>query len=361
MRILIGGDVVPTEGSRALFEAGDAAALFGKTMDLAKRADRVIVNLECALTDSEIPLRKIGPNLKGAPACAKTLKAFGVTDAALANNHMFDYGVKGLRDTMAALDAVGIRYTGIGENDTASRKPLFLDDGKTKIGILNVCEHEYSYALPDRIGANPYDPYLTMQDIREAKKQADYVIVLYHGGKEQCRYPSPRLYRACHEMVRCGADVVLTQHSHCIGCCEQFEGGHILHGQGNFCFCGHSQLEGWNEGLLVELDTAGGLKIAFHPFRNGETCVELSEGAEREEILDGFRKRSEELQNGKWLDGWRTFCEAKREPYTKVLRNLREMDENERALQKFAHYLDCEAHRDVWLELFPTWNRANEK
>ena len=27
----------------------------------------------------------------------------------------------------------------------------------------------------------------------------------------------------------------------------------------------------------------------------------------------------------------------------------------------FAHYLDCEAHMDVWRELFPTWNLTNEK
>ena len=361
MRILIGGDVVPTEASRELFEAGDAAALFGRTLDLTKRADRVIVNLECALTDCEKPLRKIGPNLKGAPACAKTLKAFGGTDAMLANNHMFDFGIACLRDTTATLDAVGIRYTGVGENDTDSRRPLFLEDGKERIAVIDVCEHEYSYALPDRVGANPYDPYLTMQDIREAKKQADYVIVIYHGGKEQCRYPSPRMYRLCHEMVLCGADVVLTQHSHCIGCYEQYEGGHILHGQGNFCFCNSGKLEGWHEGLLVELDTDGGLKLAFHPFVNGEKTVELAEGAKREEILDGFRRRSEMLKDGTWLDGWRAFCESCREKYTSVLIRLREMDEDEKAIQRFAHYLDCEAHQDVWRELFPTWNHTNEK
>mgnify|MGYP003294594527 CR=1 FL=1 len=38
-----------------------------------------------------------------------------------------------------------------------------------KIGIINVCEHEYTYALPNRPGANPFDPFLTMQDIRAAK------------------------------------------------------------------------------------------------------------------------------------------------------------------------------------------------
>jgi hypothetical protein len=79
-------------------------------------------------------------------------------------------------ECFAALDAAGLPYTGVGENDQDSRKIYYIDlgDGK-KLGIVNVTEHEYSYALPNRCGCNPYDPYLTMQDIREAKKNADYV------------------------------------------------------------------------------------------------------------------------------------------------------------------------------------------
>jgi signal recognition particle GTPase len=33
----------------------------------------------------------------------------------------------------------------------------------------------------------------------------------------------------------------------------------------------------------------------------------------------------------------------------------------EREKHHFAHYLDCEAHTDVWRELYPTWNLTNEK
>jgi hypothetical protein len=29
-------------------------------------------------------------------------------------------------------------------------------------------------------------------------------------------------------------------------------------------------------------------------------------------------------------------------------------------MQLFCHYLDCEAHTDVWRELFYTWNHTNE-
>ena len=28
--------------------------------------------------------------------------------------------------------------------------------------------------------------------------------------------------------------------------------------------------------------------------------------------------------------------------------------------QQFAHYLDCEAHTDVWRELYKTYNYTNE-
>ena len=105
---------------------------------------------------------------------------------------------------MAALDGAGIPYTGIGENDTDSRKPYYIEAEGKKIGVINVCEHEYTYALPDRIGANPFDPFLTMQDIRECKKNCDFLVAIYHGGKEYCRYPSPRLYNLAHEMVHNG-------------------------------------------------------------------------------------------------------------------------------------------------------------
>ncbi len=361
MKLLIGGDVVPNAGNDGLFINGDAQALFGRTCELAKKADRVIINLECALTNCGDPIPKIGPNLKGVPECVNALKAFGVTDAMLSNNHVFDFGVRGLRETVSALEGAGIRCGGIGENDTDSRKPYIIDDGKEKIGIINVCEHEYSCALPDRVGSNPFDPFLTMQDIRELKKQTDHVIVIYHGGKEQCRYPSPRLYRLCHEMVLCGAEVVLTQHSHCIGCYEQFEGGHILYGQGNFVFCSRGSLEGWHTGLLAEIDTEGGISLKLHPFRIYASGVDLAEGADRDEIMSEFKKRNEELKDGRWLRGWHDFCESKREAYTAPLRALSGIDLDEKAREGFAHRLICEAHSDVWLELFPTWNLTNEK
>lgn len=362
MKILLGGDIVPkSEEVKKLFVDGETEALFGDVCDLIKNADYTVINLECALTDSNNEIRKFGPCLKAPTACADTLKNLGVTHVALANNHVFDFGIEGLKDTMESLDRAGLPYMGVGENDTDSRKPYIIESEGKKIGFINVCEHEYSYALPDRIGANPYDPYLTMQDIRELKKRTDFLIVLYHGGKEFCRYPSPRLRNLCREMVLCGADVVLTQHSHCIGCYEQYEGGHILYGQGNFHFCWAGHQEMWYTSLLVELEINKDVAIKFIPLVTMEKGIDVAKGAKAEEIMNGFAERNEELKNGKWQDGWHAFCEKVSANYKGALRGLETEETTEEQTHLFAHYLDCEAHTDVWRELYPTWNKTNEK
>ena len=121
MKLLIGADTVPTSVTNDLFVKGDIKALFGDICTLAKEADRVIINLECALTKSDGKIKKFGPNIKCDPECTNALVKLGVTDVMLSNNHVFDYGIKGLVDTMEALDKAGLPYTGVGENDTDSR------------------------------------------------------------------------------------------------------------------------------------------------------------------------------------------------------------------------------------------------
>jgi len=362
---MIAGDLCPTTQTAPYYINGDVEALFSDVTDLFRTADRVIVNLECALTTADTPIKKFGPNLKAAPECAKVLKEIGVTDCSLSNNHIFDFGIKGLQDTIKHLDENGILWTGVGENDTDSRRPHIIKLGNKTVTIIAVCEHEYSYALPDRIGTNPYDPYYTMDDIRAAKDFSDYVIVLYHGGKEHCRYPSPRLHKLCRAMVRNGADVVLCQHSHCIGCYENYQNGHILYGQGNFHFVKYMDNEYWQNGLIVELsfdeENNAPLKINFIPVITTQTGITLAKGSEKDAILKAFEQRNEELKNGKWIEGWQKFCESVKEYYLSVIANAYTENSTEIQNQHFAHYLDCEAHTDVWRELNKTWNHTNEK
>ena len=56
--------------------------------------------------------KKFGPNIKGPIESAETISALGITEVALANNHVFDFGIEGLNDTLKALDEAGISYFG---------------------------------------------------------------------------------------------------------------------------------------------------------------------------------------------------------------------------------------------------------
>lgn len=360
MKALLLGDVCPMEKTNPLFEKGDIETLFTDTLELFRGNDINFVNLECALTEHDVPIKKFGPNLSATPKTAEVLKEIGVNYCGLSNNHIFDFGIRGALDSMEALERAGIVYTGFGKNYEDSRKNLIVEKDGEKVCLIAVCEHEYSYALDDRMGSRPFDEFDTLEDIRKAKAQCDRVIVLYHGGKELCTYPSPRLLRCCRAMVRSGADVVLCQHTHCIGCYENYEDGHILYGQGNFHFHMENMPEIWDSLLAVQYDTKTN-EIAFTPIVNEGSGITLAKGAKKEEIMSAFAARNETLKDGSWKKGWHAFCERAKENYFFAIKGACNEDSTEWHNALFGHYLDCEAHTDVWRELFPTYNHTNER
>ncbi len=358
MKTLFLGDTSPSKQSKEAFRSKEVDTLFTDVKDFMKDSEFTFVNLECALTECTDAIKKFGPALSAPKETAKILKDLGVDLCGLSNNHTFDLGIQGIKDTFAALDEVGLDYTGWGDNYENSRKDYVLNKNGEKIAIITVCEHEYSYALENRMGARPFDEFDTLEDVREARKNADRVIVIYHGGKEYCRYPSPRLMRVCRAMARAGADVVLCQHSHCIGCYEEYEGCHILYGQGNFHFIAQSPHECWYTSLAVKYDTKSD-EIAFIPIRALEDGITLAKGDDAKQIMDAFEKRNEELKSGEWKRGWHDFCESVRDRYIENIGNAGCPNSTETDNAVFGHFLDCEAHTDVWRELFPTWNMTN--
>ena len=351
MKLYICGDTSLIEVNEQI-EKDDIDTLFTDVADVLKSGDRVIANVECALTEADTPIKKLGPNLKAPVKCAKILKEVGITDCAISNNHVFDFGPKGIEDTLNAFKENGLNYTGFGKNREDARKNLVINQDGKSVAIIAVCEHEYCYALEDRMGAREFDIFDTIEDISKAKKENDYVIVLYHGGKEQSVYPSPRLRKICRAMVSHGADVVLCQHSHCIGCHEEFKNGHILYGQGNFHFIEQGEEHPhWQNGMIVEVNINDNLQIDFIPVSVQGYGITLSKGEEYTRIMNLFKEQSENLNNGKWIDGWKAFCEENKEWYLSVLRMAYTEAEGENGKELFNHLLRCEAHHDVWDEL----------
>ena len=291
MSIIIGADCVPTKSNQDLFVQGKIEELIGE--ELIKALDRAnyrIINLECPLIDEPNQIIKNRPSLFSPRSTINCYKNMKVNLCALANNHIMDQDIIGLQSTISTLQKEGICFVGVGSNLEEARQPFIIVDNNKKIGIYACVEHEFSVAGSDRPGANPYDPLVTFDDIQELKKKCDKTIVLYHGGKEHYRLPSPQLQRICRKMIESGADIVICQHSHCIGCKEDYNGGVIVYGQGNFIF-DYSDIECWQTGLLIEI--TDDFAVHFLPVVKHRNKVRAANEKEKNTILSSFYDRSE--------------------------------------------------------------------
>lgn len=154
----------------------------------------------------------------------------------LANNHITDGGHQGVIDTIDTLDKAGISHIGAGRNEKEINRSVVYELGNVKVGLYNVCELMFNKPGIDKGGAWLYDEYIVCREIEDLKSKCDYLIVIYHGGIERFRYPSPEIKKRFHRMVDNGADMILSQHTHCVGCEEWYNGAYLLYGQGNFLF-----------------------------------------------------------------------------------------------------------------------------
>lgn len=370
MKVLIGADLVPTETNTELFAAGDVRELVGDALlEILRSADLRIFNLEVPLTDKATPIDKNGPALIASTATVAAYKALGVDWLTAANNHIMDQGFAGMESTRKVLEENSIGYLGIGDDLEEAAKPRIIELQGKKLGIYACVEHEFSVAEETRAGANPFDPLESPDHVAALKAQCDFVIVLYHGGKEHYRYPSPNLQKTCRKLVEKGADLVLCQHSHCVGCEEKYLQGTIVYGQGNFLF-DHSKSEFWQTGLLVQLDDD--FQVSYIPLCKKEHVVRLALPEETAQVLEGFASRSEQIKDGTFLkQQYARFAKETSQHYLlafssinhkklcyRVLNKLSgnrwfrwylRRNYNKNKLLAIRNYVECEAHREVLL------------
>lgn len=379
VKILIAADIVPVETNIDLFRQSDTLSLVGKELfNRLTTADFIVMNLEVPLVNEKSPIRKCGPNLIATTDTIKGLKAIDPYFFTLANNHILDQGAEGLRSTIRVLKENGIAFSGAGENLKEAVKPYTRNIGGYHVGFYCCAEHEFSIATETNPGANPYDPLTSFDAVFELKKRCDFVFVLYHGGKEHYRYPSPMLQKVFRKFADCGADFVIAQHTHCIGCMETYKESTLVYGQGNFLF-DNSESDYWKTSLLIEFDLQT-KRINYIPLVKNKNTVREAMDECRKEILDGFLTRSKEITvEGFIQKKYAEFAQKMCTDY--ILRFSGSLKKNiiVRVLNKLTSYrfmnlfypddskvvieniLDCEAHRELASEIIKSNRTIREK
>jgi hypothetical protein len=371
VKIVVTGDTHLGGGRvRGLAQNQDADGLFGNFLPLIKRSDIAITNLESPIIDGGTPILKTGPNLKSGPDTLQVLNKAGFNLVTLANNHIMDYGSEGLSSTMEACKKAGIETVGAGKSLEEAAMPRVVEIQGVRISVINIAENEFGTTHNHSPGGNPLNPVKNYYAIREAKKNADIVIVIVHGGHEHYELPSPRMKETYRFFVDAGADAVIGHHTHCYSGYELYKGAPIFYSLGNFLFDMEGECKGetsWNTGFLVELEiTDGKIDFEIQPYvQNGfeaglramapEEKVNFDKYLER---LNGIISDDNELamRFENYSESVNRMYNAYIEPHSiRILHALRNRNLfpsflSRRKKRLLVNLARCEAHRDILIK-----------
>ena len=365
MNILIAGDYCPQRRVTSLLEKGDYNSVLGSIRPINESADYSIVNLECPITvGNEKPIVKCGPILNCSINGIKALKWAGFDCVTLANNHFRDYGDDGVENTLKVCSEIKMDTVGGGLSLGEAQSPLYKQIGNKVLAIINCCEHEYSIATEMSGGSNPLNPIRQFYSIRDARKEADYVLVIVHGGHELWPFPSPRMLETYRYFIDAGADAVVNHHQHCFSGYEVYNGRPIIYGIGNFCFDKPNYFAGlWEYGYLAYLHFSDTISFDIIPY---EQCKKIP-GVELIEDRHDFEKRLKKLnaiianekmlieQTAYFYKQSEDFLRLALEPYNgRLFSKLFLMGclprlMTKKKLMKIQNLLTCESHRDKML------------
>ncbi len=198
----------------------DKSYFFQNVFDIFSEDDFTVVNLEGVLTLSEALKEDRTYNIKGDPEYVDILTLGSVEAVSLANNHRWDYGEEGIRDTVNTLKGAGIGYA----YDTNSG--IYETQG-IQIGFVSVNESSQGAAVES----------ILEKEIAELKEAGvDIILVCCHWGTERENYPEEYQRELGKKCIDWGADLVLGHHPHVLQGVEEYQDKYIVYSLANFCF-----------------------------------------------------------------------------------------------------------------------------
>jgi poly-gamma-glutamate synthesis protein (capsule biosynthesis protein) len=228
-----------------IFTCGDIVINQYKEQFICPKLNELINNVDIAICNFEAPLKskgkaipKAGPHVFQDKKALHALKTNGFTHLALANNHIFDFGSKGLEKTLDQARQLKLTTFGAGLNwDEAYGLKTTLINNQT-FGFLAFCESEFG-AMTEKDGYGAYayiNHYQVNQLVEQAKSKVDFLLVSVHAGVEEISLPLPEWRNRYKELCDYGADVIIGHHPHVPQGWETYKGKPIFYSLGNFYF-----------------------------------------------------------------------------------------------------------------------------
>ncbi|MDP9884579.1 poly-gamma-glutamate synthesis protein (capsule biosynthesis protein) [Sinomonas atrocyanea] len=242
MRIAFMGDVMLGRLVDERLRTAAPASVWGDTLPVLAGADLRIANLECVLARGGTPWPGKVFHFRSAPQNVACLTAAGIDAVSLANNHTLDYGPEALLESVAALDAAGIRHAGAGADDDAAWSPAVVRAGGLDVGLVAFTDNTPDWAAAPRSPGVAYAPVdaahplgrRLREVVRATRPAVDVLIVSAHwGGNWGAEVPAEHRALA-HALVEDGADLVFGHSPHIVRGIEVHRGRPVIYGAGDF-------------------------------------------------------------------------------------------------------------------------------
>jgi poly-gamma-glutamate synthesis protein (capsule biosynthesis protein) len=271
---------------------------FAECKHLIESADIVFVNLESQLSDQGGITQHPKYNLifSGPPEGAEALRRAGITVVSTANNHAFDYGMKGVGETIDFLVGAGIRYVGTSKDSTRLFPSVIIQKNGIRVGFVAYTEFvNMKRGWDGRIAT--FDDAKAREEIERLRPNVDVIVASYHGGDEYVDRPKKATLRNLRFLADAGANLVIGHHPHVPQGIERYNGKLIAHSLGNFVF--YQPQKYWTQrgiGLLARVEktalTARIADVRILPVSAGKQPSFLSSELERKLLFDRLRKLS---------------------------------------------------------------------
>ena len=234
----------------------------GPVAAVLRQADVAMVNLETAVTTRGTPQHKHYV-FRVPPTAFQALRAAGVDVATMGNNHGMDYGLVGLRDSLAAAAAARFPVVGIGRDAGHAYAPWLVTVRGQRIAILGatqVLEPGLQAAWTAGSGkpglASAYDEARLAAAVRRAGRTADIVVVYVHWGEEGNPCPTGPQRQVADLLARAGADIVVGTHAHTLQGSGWRGNTYVAYGLGNFYWWNWFSASNRTTGVLTLTVTA---------------------------------------------------------------------------------------------------------
>jgi len=237
------GDIMLSGQAAPVIERRGVDYPFDDTRHILQAADIAIGNLEMSIATVGEPVVDKQYTFRGHPRLAKGIANAGFDVLTLANNHTGDYGNDALLETLKILHANHIKYCGAGPDLATARKPAIVEvKGKrvAVLGYVNAYPFEF-FADESQPGTVRGKPEYFVDDIRKAKRNADFVIATFHWSGELVTEPREYQELFAHLAIDAGADLVFGHHPHILQGIEVYNGRLIAYSLGNFAFASYSK------------------------------------------------------------------------------------------------------------------------